>query len=61
MVIGLFDGTPFEEGSVTLAPGDFLLTFSDGVSEAMDSSGEEFGDERLLASLAEMTATEVEP
>ncbi len=61
MVIGLFDGTPFEEGSVTLAPGDFLVTFSDGVSEAMDASGEEFGDERLLASLAEMTATEVEP
>ena len=61
MVIGLFDGTPFEEGQATLRPSDFIVVFSDGVSEAMDASGEEFGDERLLASLAEMTDTEVEP
>ena len=61
MVLGLFDGTPFEEGSVVLAPGDFLVTFSDGVSEAMDKEGEEFGDERLLESIAGMTDDEVSP
>ena len=59
MVLGLFDGTPFEEGSVVLEPGDFLVTFSDGVSEAMDGAGEEFGDERLLESIATMTENEV--
>ena len=59
MVLGLFDGTPFEEGSVVLEPDDFLVTFSDGVSEAMNRSGEEFGDERLLESIASMTENEV--
>lgn len=59
MVLGLFDGTPFEEGSVVLERGDFLVTFSDGVSEAMDEAGEEFGDERLLESIATMTDNEV--
>ena len=61
MVLGLFDGTPFEEASVVLEPGDFLVTFSDGVSEAMDEQGEEFGDERLLESIASMTDDEVAP
>lgn len=60
MVLGLFDGTPFEEDSVTLQPGDFLVVFSDGVSEAFNPTGDEFGDEGLLASIAAMRATEVQ-
>lgn len=42
---------PFGELSVALAPGDALVLFSDGVPEAQDPTGEEFGDERLLACL----------
>ena len=61
MVIGLFDGVPFEEATVVLKPDDFLVTFTDSVSEALDPSGEEFGDDRLLASIAAMRATEVQP
>ena len=61
MVIGLFEGTPFEEATVQLHPGDFIVIFSDGVSEAMDAKEEEFGDDRLLETLATMTETEVEP
>lgn len=60
MVLGLFDGTPYEEATVTLAPGDFLVIFSDGVSEALDPHGEEYGDEGLLASIASMQASGVE-
>lgn len=60
MVIGLFDGTPFEEANVQLHPGDVIVIFSDGVSEAMDANEEEFGDDRLLDSLVAMTATEVQ-
>ena len=60
MVLGLFDGTPFEEDTVTLAPGDFLVIFSDGVSEALDPEGEEYGDEGLLASIASMQEGGVE-
>jgi len=60
MVLGLFDGTPFEEATVTLSPGDFLVTFSDGVSEALDPQGEEYGDEGLLVSIAAMDDAAVE-
>ena len=61
MVLGLFDGTPFEEATVVLQPGDFLVVFSDGVSEALNPSGEEYGDEGLLASIAGMRETDVQP
>ena len=47
MPLGLFDGATFLEGQVTLTPGDTLLLFSDGVSEANDIRGEEFGDDLL--------------
>jgi sigma-B regulation protein RsbU (phosphoserine phosphatase) len=36
---------------VTLHPGDTLITFSDGVSEAWNVEGTEFGDERILECL----------
>ncbi|MBI4484403.1 MAG: serine/threonine-protein phosphatase, partial [Acidobacteria bacterium] len=37
--------------ALTLAPGDVIVAFSDGVSEAMNEAGEEYTDERLLASV----------
>ena len=61
MVIGLFDGVPFEEETVVLSPGDFLVAFSDGVSEAFNPEGEEFGDDRLLASITAMQVPDVQP
>jgi serine phosphatase RsbU (regulator of sigma subunit)/pSer/pThr/pTyr-binding forkhead associated (FHA) protein len=51
LVLGLFEGATFEEEKVQLVPGDVILTFSDGVSEAMNVAGEEFGDDRLIAAL----------
>ena len=58
MVLGLFDNVDFAEATVTLGAGDFLVVFSDGVSEAMDADDEEFGDDRLVESLTAMTADE---
>ena len=46
---------------MSCSTGDFLVTFSDGVSEALDEEGEEFGDERLLESIASMTDEGVAP
>ncbi len=50
--MGLFDGRPFTEESVKMEPGDFLVLFSDGVSEAFDPDGAEFEDARILESIA---------
>jgi len=46
--LGLVDAWDGRGASVTLAPGDVLLVYSDGVTEAEDAGGEEFGAGRLL-------------
>lgn len=51
-VLGLFELAAFEEETVQLSPGDVVVVFSDGVTEAMNAAGDEFADEGLLASLA---------
>lgn len=47
MIIGMFPQLGYEEASLELGPGDTLMLFSDGVSEAHNPAEEEFGDERL--------------
>ena len=49
MPLGLFEGLPYEEGEQAFAPGDALLLFSDGISEAIDGFNQEYGEERLEA------------
>jgi sigma-B regulation protein RsbU (phosphoserine phosphatase) len=51
MVLGLFPGAQYEAGSVQLQSGDHLVLFTDGVVEALNTEGEEFGQERLTALL----------
>jgi serine phosphatase RsbU (regulator of sigma subunit) len=50
--LGLFAASAFEEEELTLAPGDTLLLFSDGISEAENSDLLEYGEERLVESMA---------
>ena len=52
LVLGLFEHAAFDEETVTLSPGDFIVAFSDGVTEAFDVAGEEYSDARLLESIA---------
>jgi serine phosphatase RsbU (regulator of sigma subunit) len=47
--IGLFEGASCQLESVELESGDLLVFYTDGVTEAEDASGEEFGIERLSA------------
>jgi phosphoserine phosphatase RsbU/P len=49
VVLGLFENAAYDEETVRLQPGDLIVSFSDGVSEAMNAQGEEFSDERLIA------------
>jgi phosphoserine phosphatase RsbU/P len=52
-VVGLLPFAPYEQASVQLDVGDTIVVFSDGISEALSSSGEEWGDDRLLAAMQE--------
>ncbi|AKH88312.2 PP2C family protein-serine/threonine phosphatase [Edwardsiella tarda] len=45
--IGLFDWATYEEQALTLAPGDRLCLYSDGISECYSPQGEQFGEARL--------------
>lgn len=45
--LGLFEGSDYAEGETVMRPGDTLLLYSDGVSEALDAHGQELGEPRL--------------
>ena len=47
MIVGLFPGAEYEQETVQLVPGDVIVVFSDGVSEAVSATGEEFGEDRI--------------
>jgi len=48
-VLGLEPGLDFERTELTLRPGDTVLFYTDGVTEAFNARDECYGDERLLA------------
>jgi sigma-B regulation protein RsbU (phosphoserine phosphatase) len=48
-VVGLLPLAPYTEQSMSLMPGDVLLLYTDGISEAMTHEDEEWGEERLIA------------
>jgi serine phosphatase RsbU (regulator of sigma subunit) len=47
-VLGILPDVPFTQRTAIMDAGDLLLIFSDGVTEAVDPVGEEFGEERLV-------------
>jgi phosphoserine phosphatase RsbU/P len=49
--VGLVPNPGYEERVVTISPGERLLLFTDGITEAGEESGEEFGYERLLSAV----------
>ena len=46
-MLGAFEDFAFDEETIALKPGDLLVISSDGISEAMNSSLEQFGEHRL--------------
>jgi serine phosphatase RsbU (regulator of sigma subunit)/pSer/pThr/pTyr-binding forkhead associated (FHA) protein len=46
--LGLFPGRAYGAGSLTLSPGDLVVLYTDGITEASDPADEEFGTERLI-------------
>ena len=51
--LGSFPGSSYDEAAFALSPGDLFVFFTDGVSEAQDALGREFGIARLLRVIEE--------
>lgn len=49
MPVGMFEFAPYQDATERLERGDVLVVYSDGVTEALDVHGEEFGEDRLAA------------
>ena len=47
MALGIEDTVPFDQQALHLDPGDVLVLYTDGILDALNARGEEFGDERL--------------
>jgi sigma-B regulation protein RsbU (phosphoserine phosphatase) len=58
--LGLLERWGGTEASATLGPGDTLLIYTDGATEAAGTDGEEFGEDRLLAALKQNTGRPLE-
>ena len=53
LVLAVMPGFEFPGGSMRLDPGDVVFFYTDGITEAMDEEGVEFGDDELAAVLEE--------
>lgn len=49
LVVGLFAGAAYKQQMLQLLPGDILLAFTDGISEAMNAAEDEWGEDRMIA------------
>ena len=47
MPLGMFPTTEFDTGRICLSPGETLVLYSDGITEAAAANGEEFGESQL--------------
>ncbi len=48
-VVGLLAGAAYKQQMLHLLPGDILLAFTDGISEAMNAAEDEWGEDRMIA------------
>jgi phosphoserine phosphatase RsbU/P len=61
-VIGVFSDCVYEQETIQLERGDVLVAYTDGVTEALNEQGEEFGEcrlERVLAASTRLSADEI--
>jgi sigma-B regulation protein RsbU (phosphoserine phosphatase) len=47
-VVGLLESFPYQQGCVSLVPGNILIAFTDGISEAMNREEEEWGESGII-------------
>jgi serine phosphatase RsbU (regulator of sigma subunit) len=61
MALGLWDPITLDEKEVTLASGDTLLMYTDGMTDCRDPLGEAFGIERIKSLLSELPKLNAQP
>ena len=57
-IVGLFESATYEDEAVKLNPGDWLIVFSDGISEALSAEGEEYGESRIVSCVEDNVSLE---
>jgi phosphoserine phosphatase RsbU/P len=55
-VVGLLESFPYQQATVTIEPNDLFVAFTDGISEAMNNSDEEWGEEHLMETIKACTS-----
>lgn len=60
VALGIVEDAVYHESRVTLAPGDTLLIYTDGVTEAVNQESALFGDERLAREFGRLAAGDVD-
>ena len=60
MAVGVMPGLPYSEDKTTMAPGDTMFLYTDGITEAMNAEEEEFTEARLEVVLADGHALPVD-
>ena len=57
LAVGFFESADYNKKSISMGPGSVLIIYSDGINEALNEQGEEFGMDRLLQILMETTGS----
>jgi sigma-B regulation protein RsbU (phosphoserine phosphatase) len=48
LLLGAFPGCTYDQGELVLRPGDIVLFYTDGLNEAENEAGEQYGEDRIL-------------
>jgi serine phosphatase RsbU (regulator of sigma subunit) len=62
VILGILPMASYKESRVAMQPGDVLILYSDGVTEAVNPAGEDFGEDRiadLVRAMRDQPATEI--
>jgi sigma-B regulation protein RsbU (phosphoserine phosphatase) len=53
MVLGVMEGSTYEQETISLSRGDLLVGYTDGVTEARNSTQDEYGEQRVISLVTE--------
>jgi sigma-B regulation protein RsbU (phosphoserine phosphatase) len=60
-VVGMLPNALYEQRTVALEPGDILIAFTDGLTEARNAAAEEFGETRVESAVAQFAGSAAVP